>query len=78
MPNMIADNLPSQMCAREEYDYLARYVGKPPHVRVILMSNGVKIGYGSNQYFYVSPVAHRVAAGHELSGRTTKTRNHML
>ncbi len=48
MPNMISDNLPSQMCAREEYEYLARYVGKPPHVRVILMSNGVKIGYGSN------------------------------
>jgi hypothetical protein len=59
-------------CTRDEYAFLARYCGTVPESKSIFMSNGMLIGSRSNQYFYVSPIAYRVAAGRELSGKSTK------
>ena len=70
--------LPLEMCTREEYEIVARHAGKPPEARSIMMSNGVQIGYRSNQHFYVASAAFRVASGRSLSGRTTKTRSRVL
>jgi hypothetical protein len=65
-------SLPLAMCTREEYAVVARRCGKPAEVPVLLMSNGVIVGRRSNRYFYVSPIAYRVASGRKLSGKRNK------
>jgi hypothetical protein len=55
--------LPMEMACEDEYVFLARALGKAPFARILVMSNGVRVGWRSNRHVYVSPVAYKVASG---------------
>ncbi len=46
-----------------EYELLAHKLKTTPLAKVLVMSNGVRVGWKSNRRFYVSPHAYKVASG---------------
>lgn len=46
-----------------EYQLLAHKIGTTPLAKVLVMRNGMRVGWKSNRRYYVSPVAYKVASG---------------
>jgi len=59
----LPDELPMVRATQEEYSILAHRLGTTPFAKYLVMSNGTKVGWRSNRYCYVSPVAFKVASG---------------
>lgn len=63
----LKESLPSELpmvrATREEYLILAHRLGTTPLAKYLVMSNGTRVGWRSNRFCYVSPVAFKVASG---------------
>lgn len=55
--------LPMVRALMSEYVLLAHALGTTPLAKYLVMSNGVRVGWRSNRYVYISPVAFKVATG---------------
>ncbi|MCG8538084.1 MAG: hypothetical protein MI808_23610 [Pseudomonadales bacterium] len=67
-PPSLACELPMVRVSRAEYVQLAQALGTTPLAKYLVMSNGVQVGWRSNRYCYVSPVAFKVATGQYPKG----------
>ena len=55
--------LPMMRVSHTEYVQLAQALGTPPEAKYLVMTNGVRVGWQSNRFFYVAPAAFKVATG---------------
>lgn len=59
----LPQELPMVRATEEEYTILAHKLGTTPAAKYLVMSNGTRVGWRSNRYAYVSPIAFKVASG---------------
>jgi len=59
----LPEELPMVRATRKEYETLAHKLGTTPLAKFLIMSNGTRVGWKSNRFCYVSPVAYKVASG---------------
>jgi hypothetical protein len=66
-PSELVESLPKELpmvrATRKEYEILAHKLGTTPMAKYLVMSNGTRVGWYSNRFCYVSPIAFKVASG---------------